>query len=54
MAGMESLFMEQYLQTMQVLVSPKKPIMKWMLKKYKRAETYLSCPRALTKIMERC
>ena len=47
-------FMEQYLQTMQILVSPKKPIMKWMLKKYKRAGTYLSCPRALTKIMERC
>ena len=52
--GGESLFMEQYLQTMQVLVSPKKPIMKWMLKKCKREGIYLSCPRALTKIMERC
>ena len=54
MAGMESLFMEQYLQTMQVLISQKKLAMKWMLKKCKREGTYLSCPRALTKIMERC
>ena len=32
----------------------KKPIMKWMLEKCKREGIYLSCPRALTKIMERC